>query len=638
MTRGRWRPAVLAGAFLGTGVFGVRAEAASKYAAMADEIGGLLTEALGHYKKGNAAEAKAKTEAAYFEVFENLEGPIRVNVSAKVNYELEEEFSAIRKMFLRGEPAGAVEARIAAFMVRLRAVLPELEGGVELVAAAASGPDEPGASAAPPGGIEPAWLEAFENIKSGLGSALEAYKRGDAGKAAALVDDTLSAHYNNGVFEVAIRSNLSQRRNFEHVSRFSDVAGMIQAGQDAANVAAGVAGLLDELQKDLPGLPLVPGAVSKRTATRANERGTADRDWTQVTAELFRRLDEAAALFAKGETRRAVGAVQGAYFDVFEESGMEARVGARDTGLKDALEGHFRLLAERMRSGASPSELQGPLAAMRRDFERAAALIGRGNESPLALFFYSLTIILREGIEAILIITMIIAFLVKTGHQGKVKVIYHGCVSAVALSFVTALALRRLLKTSAASQEALEGATMLLAAAVLFGVSYWLLSKAEARKWTAYINDRVGASVSARSLKALWFAAFLAVYREGAETVLFYQALASGSAASGATSVAGGFLVGCALLAGLFLAMRTGAVKLPVKPFFLLTGALLYFMSFVFSGKGMMELAAGKVFEPTFVPWLPTIPFLGMYPYFQTAAPQGLIALAAAAGFQGRPR
>src|SRR6266508_4455653 len=89
----------------------VNAKEASKYKAMADEISGLLTEALSQYKKGNVEEAKLKTQAAYFEVFENLEGPIRVNVSAKANYELEEEFTAIRKMILRKEPVPAVEKR-----------------------------------------------------------------------------------------------------------------------------------------------------------------------------------------------------------------------------------------------------------------------------------------------------------------------------------------------------------------------------------------------------------------------------------------------------------------------------------------------------------------------------------------------
>lgn len=626
MSPRKTRLAAFAGVLLAALLAGTRAEAASKYAAMSDEIGVLLTEALGRYRKGDAEGAKLKTQAAYFEVYENLEGPIRVNVSAKVNYELEEEFSAIRGMFLKKEPAGAIEARINAFMARLRGVVPQLEGGIELTAAASTETDDR-AAAAGPGGVEPAWLEAAEKIEAGLENALEALKKGNSDEAAALVDRTLLDHYQNSLLEVAIRNGVSQRRNFDHISRFSDIGGMIRSGSGAASVEASMAGLVEGLRGDLPGLPFVDGAVATRTAPKA-----ADRDWAETAADLSRKLDAAVALFEKGESKDAVAAVQDAYFDVFEGSGMEARIGARDAGFKAALESHFTLIAGMMKSGVPAGRLQGAVAAMKADFKKAAVLLGGGKDAPPALFFYSLTIILREGLEAILIITMITGYLIKTGHEDKLKVIYNGCVSAVALSVVTAIAVRRMAKASAASQETLEGATMLLASAVLFGVSYWLISKVEARKWAAYINEKVGVSLSSRSLRALWFAAFLAVYREGAETVLFYQALAADSAASGVTAVAGGFATGCLLLVGAYFAMRHGAVKLPLKPFFLFTGALLFYMSFVFSGKGVMELISGKVFEPAFVPWMPAIPFMGVYPYAQTLIPQLVIAAAAAAG------
>lgn len=259
---------------------GNRAHAASKYAAMAEEIGGLLDEAVGRYKKGDVEGAQRKTETAYFEVFENLEGPIRINVSAQANYELEEEFSAIRKMILRKEPAAAIEARVGAFMERLRAVLPELEGGVDLVAE----PERAGPAEAGPGGVLPVWLTAADNIELRLGQAVEVYRKGDADEAAALVSRALSEEYTSSLLEVAIRGNLSQRRNFEHVSAFSDLEGMIRAGADAAGVAAGAAALVGELRKDLPGLPMVEGASAKRLAPKPAERRAADQDWSRVTA------------------------------------------------------------------------------------------------------------------------------------------------------------------------------------------------------------------------------------------------------------------------------------------------------------------------------------------------------------------
>lgn len=594
---------------------------ASKYEGMSNEIGGLLDDALARYKRGDASGAKSKVETAYFQVFENLEGPIRVNVSAKANYELEEEFTAIRKMIVRREPAPAIESRVADFMTRLRAAVKELEGGVELVAESPS--QDEGALETAPGRSQPAWVEALEDIDAGLKSALAAYKSGDRDKAASLVERTQFDHYKNSLLETAIRGGLSQRRNFEHNEGFSGIAAMLRAGEPAAKVEAETAGLLSALREDVPGLPLVPGAKVRKGAAAPQAR-----DWTKAGGELKLAFAEAARRYGRGEADQAVQAVQDAYFDLFEASGLEAAIGARDAAAKAEIEAGFGLVIAKMRGRAPAAEL--PWAALDGAVERALRPLSKGADSPWAIFLYSLTIILREGIEAILIVTMITAYLIKTGHRDKLRVIYNGCASAVAASALTAFVVKWALRASSASQEALEGATMLLAAAVLFSVSYWLISKLEARKWTAFIHDKIGGSLSSNSLRALWFAAFLAVYREGAETVLFYQALASGSTGAGITAAAGGFAVGCAALAAFFLAMRRGALKVPLKPFFLLTGSMLYLMAVVFAGKGIMELASAKAFVPTLVPGAPTVPLLGLYPYVQTLLPQLALVLAAA--------
>ncbi len=612
----------------------VQADEKPNYKGMIDDVGGFLNEALVLYKKGNIAEAKRKAQSAYFEVYENLEGPIRINISAKKNIELEEEFIAIRKMIVGREPVSAVEARISEFMTSLRALIPELEEGVDLVAEATSGKKQQTGEQSMPGttDVEPAWLQAFENIQSRLGKALEVYKQGDPKKAAELVLQTQFDDYKNSLLETAVRRYVSQKKDFENNSGFSEVVGMIRSGNVPAKVETQIAGLLTGLRQDLPGLPLVDGAVSKKDAGKFAETKVPEKDWTKVTDDLFHEIDKALALYKNGETKNAVNLVQDAYFDVFEASGMEAKIGARDANFKAELEGHFNMIVGQMKNSVPVEGMESTLSAMKKDFDKAVAMLGKGADSPMALFFYSLMIILREGIEAILIITAIIAYLAKSGNKDKLKVIYNGVWSALALSVVTAVLVKWVFKTSAASQEIMEGATMLLAAVVLFSISYWLISKAEARKWVSYIKEKVGSSVSSNSLKALWFAAFLAVYREGAETVLFYQALASDAAASGVTAVAGGFVLGSLLLVGIYLGMRYGALKLPLRPFFLFTGALLYYMAFVFAGKGMMELVEGKLFEPSLVSWIPRVPFIGVYPYTQTLIPQLLIILAAAAG------
>lgn len=601
---------------------------------MVEELGALFKEALSLYRKGDVQEAKTRIESAYLEVFENLEGPIRTNVSARKNYELEQEFIAIRKMIVAKEPAEAIEKRVDAFMAELRSVTARLHGGFELVAEAPddAGPQGDGGVTAGARNIEPFWLQSLENIHAGLDRALDVYRKGDAGGAAEIAIRTQLDNYRNGLFDTAVRRHISQSRNFENNSAFGQISSMMQRGEPPEKVEMQIAGLMKGLRQALPGLPLVDGAVSEREAAAPAESDMPARDWKKVTAEMFARIDKAIALYRKDEKKEAGRLIREVYFDVFEASGMEAQIGARDPNFKAELEGRFAKITGLVKTGAPVETLEDALAGMKRDFDKAAEMLGKGKDSPRALFFYSLMIILREGIEAILIITAIIAYLIKTGNSARVKVIYNGCISAVVLSIITALVVRWLFNVSAASQEAMEGGTMLLASVVLFSVSYWLISKAEAQRWVSYIKNRVGDSLSANSLRALWFAAFMAVYREGAETVLFYRALVSGSSASGITAAAAGFAVGCALLAGVYLAMRYGVARLPIKPFFLFTGALMYYMAFVFAGQGMMELIEGKVFEGSLLPWAPRLPLIGLYPYVQSMVPQFVIVLAAIVG------
>lgn len=611
------------------------AHAKPDYKGMVNEIDGFFKEALTLYKKGNVPEAKQKAQAAYFQVYENLEGPIRINISAKLNTELEGEFIAIRKMIVAQEPAAAIEKRITDFMAKLRTLVPQLEGGVEIVAESGGASMQQPATEGKGNGanIEPVWLNSFENIKAGLKAAVDALKQGDAKRGGELVQQTHFDHYKNSLMETAVRRFVSQKKNFENNSGFNDIAAMIREGKAPGQVEVRISALLAGLQGDLPALQLIDGAVSKREAGKPAESVAPAKDWSKVTTELFDGIDKALVIYENGDAKSAILAVQDSYFDQFEGSGMEAKLGARDVNFKAKLEGHFSMIVAKMKSGAPGDDIRGMLSPMRADFDKAAAMLGKGKESAATLFFYSLMIILREGIEAILIISAIIAYLAKTGNRDKLKVIYNGCISAIVLSGITAILVKWVFKTSAASRETMEGATMLLAAVVLFSVSYWLVSKANAQKWNAYIRDKVGSSVSANSLRALWVAAFLAVYREGAEMVLFYQALvADSSSSSGLTAITGGFLAGCVLLVAIYIAMSRGAMKLPLRPFFLFTGALLYYMAFVFTGKGVAELISGKVFQPTLVPWMPTVEFVGIFPYLQTLIPQLAIVLAAAAG------
>ena len=621
----RWTFAVVIGLAL---CFSTAASAAPDYRGLVDRIDALLHAAADDYAAGHADAARTKVQKSYFEIFENLEGPIRVNVSAKRSFELESEFGKIRKLIKDGVPVDTVRSRIDSHVANLDALVPELEKGF-VIRAEATVAAEPNPVAEAPKTVAPYWAQVVEGIAADLRAGADAYMNGDADTARERITHAQFAGYKNSLLETAVRRHVSQRRDGEFNAEFGRILALVRDGDKPSKVAASGVVLADELREVLPGLPLIGAAADAAQAEAATQPdGT---DWNKVATDVRAAIDAAAAEAKAGEGQDAVARVQDAYFDLFEASGMENRIGARDSGFKTTLESHFSKIAAMIAAGRPAAELSTAREAMAQDLERAATLLGGGGESPVAMFIYAMMIILREGVEAMLIVAAIIAYLAKTGHSSKIGVIRNSVLVALGASVVTAVAVKLVFNASAASQEVLEGATMLLAAVVLFSMSYWLVSKAEAEQWMAYIHDKVGDSLTQGSLKALWFASFLAVYREGAETVLFYQALLTGADAQASFAVAAGFGAGCVGLGAIYLAMRYGAMKLALRPFFMITGGLLYLMAFVFAGKGVMELVEGKIIQPQLVPWLPEFTPLGIFPYWQTAIPQ--LALVAAAIF-----
>jgi high-affinity iron transporter len=196
-------------------------------------------------------------------------------------------------------------------------------------------------------------------------------------------------------------------------------------------------------------------------------------------------------------------------------------------------------------------------------------------------------------------------------------------------SLATAALIATVFRIGPAHQEALEGFTMLLASVVLFWVSYWIISKAEAERWQRYIQGKVQHAIARGSVTGLAAAAFLAVYREGFETVLFYQALAA-DVPAGDVMLPAGFVAGTVVLAVVYVLFRRLGSRLPVRQFFVATGAFLYLMAFVFAGKGVAELQEAAVVSFTPVAWMPHVPALGIFPSRETLAAQGVLLLALA--------
>jgi high-affinity iron transporter len=243
-----------------------------------------------------------------------------------------------------------------------------------------------------------------------------------------------------------------------------------------------------------------------------------------------------------------------------------------------------------------------------------------------ATFLQSFGILFREGLEALLLCTALAAATAKAGSERGSRAVWRGAGLAVVASLITAWLVDQVLHLAPAGREAIEGLTMLLAAAVLFYVSYWLLSKLEVQRWMAYLRRKVG---RAENLWAIGAVAFLAVFREGVETVLFYEALAG---IGQPVPIWGGFVAGALVLALVGLAVFRFGLRLPIRPLFAVTGGLLYLMAMIFVGQGVHELQEAGWLSETGLAGAPRVPALGLYPTVETLAAQAmLLALAIAA-------
>ncbi|MDR1283946.1 MAG: FTR1 family iron permease [Opitutaceae bacterium] len=613
-------------------------EADSVYKRHIDDIKTRLDKTAAFYSDSKIPEAREAVQMAYFEVFENLEGPIRINISAKKSAELEATFGQIRKMIGDGRPAADVNARIDWLRKELDAALPVLVGGHRLVAEGQHGGHENDA-------IAPYWKIQLRVIDDRLAEAVSAYEKGNYTLAR---EKTLRAQFDgfkNSELEIAVRRHRSTKQASAINLRFSALMGLAArpAPPPISEFGYEVTRLLQDIADLLPDLPLVreahnlnadgtPAASSAATAADA----ASDRDWKAVSVQINDAITAAIARYASGDpadndNKTAMMAVQDAYFDLFEATGMENKVGAHDASFKTTIEGHFTRIVSLMKAGQPAASLHEQAALLATDLDRAAASLGKAGSSSWDTFLFSLLIIVREGLEALLIVAAIVACLIKNNHRDKLGLIRNSVLVALGASVLTAILFQWIFANSGASRELLEGFTMIVAVVVLFFMSYWLLSKTEAKNWKIYLEGKLSASLGKGSLFGLWFASFLAVYREGAETVLFYFALHSdaGGTASGNLAILSGFVLGSLLLVVAYIVMRFSVVKLPLKPFFLFTGSFLYLMAFVFAGKAVLELIKGKLFLPTLVPGVPTISWLGIYPYRETLAPQALLIVAA---------
>lgn len=397
----------------------------------------------------------------------------------------------------------------------------------------------------------------------------------------------------------------------------SQIVAAIVAADSATGLRAGAKVAAADAERMVAALRASPvvtprAGVAAATRTDVNDPRAAGR-------QVLRLVDD--ALTAARE-RRASDAGDLAFDAYITFEPLEGPARMRNPGLVAEMERHFADFKGAVRAG--------DLAAAEAGRDR----IERGLPAVLELavptstwwgaFLESLIIIVREGFEAIIVLGAVVAFLIKTGNRARLRDVWWGTGAGLAASAVLAVLMRTVLSAMPASREMIEGVTMLVAVVVLFSVSYWLISKVEGAKWQKFIRDRVNSALSHGGSYALAFVAFLAVFREGAETALFYQALFS-RGAQVLTPVTMGLAVGIVALAVIFTLFYRFGVRIPLRWFFAVTSALLYYMALVFAGKGIAELQEADAVRRTLIPGFPHVDFIGLYPTVETLLAQGLL-------------
>lgn len=335
-----------------------------------------------------------------------------------------------------------------------------------------------------------------------------------------------------------------------------------------------------------------------------------------------RALTDSAAAYGQGQVEQAYRLAVDAYLEGFEL--IEQRLDAVDPELRRAIETEMTAYRSRVREAAPPAVVQAQAVRILDQLETAEARIQTTTLSGGTAYASALVILLREGLEAILVVAALAAFLIKTGRRDGLPYLHAGWVGALLLGGLTWFAAEHLIDISGSSREITEGVAALVAMAVLFYVGFWMHSKTSARQWQRFIQGSVQKALSTGTLWGLAGLAFIAVYREVFETILFYQALWVQADDAAHRSLLAGIGTAAALLVVLAWLILRYSQRLPLRQFFAVSGLFLFALAIVFAGKGIVALQEAGWLSTSPIPF-PRIDWLGIYPNFEGLAMQGLL-------------
>jgi len=371
-----------------------------------------------------------------------------------------------------------------------------------------------------------------------------------------------------------------------------------------------------------------PRAAALTAYLRAHPEAVLQREGPQALGVARDLLGQSLAAYRRGERERAGELALAAYLDGFEP--VEAILNARDAGLVARVEAASGGLRAAINDGAPVAEVERRAAELRGLYDEAERALAPEAGSAASAFLGAFAILLREGLEALLIVIAMITFLRRAERPELLRWVHAGWIGALVAGVATWWAASNLIPISGAGRELTEGFGSLLAALVLLFVGVWMHGKARAGAWQAYVRDKLDKALSRGSAWFLFGLSFVAVYREAFETIIFFAAM--GGQGEG-LALAGGTATALAALALIAWAMLRFSARLPIAKFFAYSAALIAVLAVVLAGKGFAALQESGLVGMSPLPGFPRSPILGIYPTLETLLAQAAMVALLAAGW-----
>ncbi|WP_095152075.1 cytochrome c/FTR1 family iron permease [Pseudomonas sp. Irchel s3b5] len=341
-----------------------------------------------------------------------------------------------------------------------------------------------------------------------------------------------------------------------------------------------------------------PQAAATFRAQRAQppqvKRGPAQLlDYTAAT------LDKSIAAYRAGDHDQAYDLSVAAYLEGFEL--VESSLDNVDANVRKDTEKSLMAYRQSLQDGLSVGEVEQRLDAAKAKLKTSAGLLGNDGLSWSLSYISGLLILLREGLEAILVLAAILAFLRNTGQQSAVRSVNVGWGLALVAGLATWALAAYVIDVSGSQRELLEGATALFAAVMVLWLGVWMHDRRHAAAWQDYIKSSLVGGGGRFGFATL---AFFSVYRELFEVILFYETLWLQAGPAGHNAVLAGGATALVLLVGLAWVILRGSAKLPLSLFFSINAGLLCALSVVFAGHGVKALQEAGIFGTRPVPFI----------------------------------